>query len=244
MGDTALYRTRWPSNARRVYNSFGVTPMVDAPALRSAWLRTPPLPLLVDPTVFDEFGWAPSTRLGWRCLGPLTRGPISEDPARMAFVLSRSIAGVPTELARLHVGRAYGLSDEHCVAPYAIDEATDELWRQRIVPADALWLAADNLDALYWGLHDWAHFHNHGDFVERAANELQCDLSALCWLWLNRDEIGLAPREWSDVRESALALHRRRCATDPPGVALDEGWLRDEPRLCRLAEGLVVTQPE
>jgi hypothetical protein len=210
--------------------------MLDEPLLRRAWLRTPPLPLLVDPRVFDGFAWAPSTELGWRCLGPLAHGPMTEDPAGMAFVLRRPIEGVPTELARLHVGRAYGVTDEACVAPYAIDEATDELWRQRIVPTEALWLAAGNLDAVFWGLHDWAHFHNHGDFVERAANELQCDLAALCWLWINRASLELSPAEWGALREASLALHRKRCALDPPGVALDDAWLRDDARLRTLAD--------
>jgi hypothetical protein len=207
------------------------------PLLRRAWLATPPLPLLVHPSVFDGFSWTPSTTLEWRCLGAeLELNPLSEDPSRMAFVFRRAVDGVPAELARLHVGRAYGLEDELCLAPYAIDHATDELWRQRVEPTTALWLAADNLDAVYWGLHDWAHFHNHGDFVERAANELQCDAAALCWLWINRATLGLAEDAWDARRREVLEAHRERCRAIPPGVLLDESVIADEGALVALAD--------
>lgn len=202
-------------------------------------LRTPPLPLLVPAGVFDGFSWAPSRALEWRCLGPLVDNAVSEDPTGMAFVFRRAVEGVPTELARLHVGRAYGLADELCLAPYAIDHATDELFAQRIEPSSALWLAANNLDALYWGLHDWAHFHNHGDFVERAANELQCDLAALCWLWINRASIGVSDARWSSLRAEIVAAHEERCERTPPSFALDDRLLRNELNLCALANSLV-----
>jgi hypothetical protein len=213
--------------------------MTDALRLTTLWLQTPPLPLLVHPSVFDGFSWAPSTRLEWRCLGPLLDSDVSEDPTGMAFVFRRAVDGVPAELARLHVGRAYGLTDEQCLAPYAIDQATDELFAQRIEPTTALWLAANNVDALYWGLHDWAHFHSHGDFVERAANELQCDSAALCWLWINRAAIGLSDARCSRLRGEVLDAHRDRCARLPPGVAMDASVLEDELKLCALAESLV-----
>jgi hypothetical protein len=211
--------------------------------LHTTFLRTPPLPLLVDPRVFDGFGWCASTTLEWRCLGPLVDNPLSEDPSRMAFVFRRTIEGVPTELARLHVGRAYGLSEEQCLAPYAIDDATDQLFEQRVEPASVLWLAADNLDALYWGLHDWAHFHNHGDFVERAANELQCDCAALCWLWLNRSALALDPARWDALRAEVFEAHRRRCETHPPGVSLEHAWLEDGTRIRALAASLEALAP-
>lgn len=207
--------------------------------LRTLLLRTPPLPLLVDPSVFDGFSWVASSALEWRCLGPLVDNSVSEDPTGMAFVFRRAIEGIPTELARLHVGRAYGLSDEQCLAPYAIDHGTDELFAQRVEPTTALWLAANNLDALYWGLHDWAHFHNHGDFVERAANELQCDCAALCWLWINRADIGLTRERWSALRREVLDAHYDRCERLPPGVPLDSSTLEDELKLCALADSLV-----
>ena len=84
---------------------------------------------------------------------------------------------LPRELARLHAF-GYGLEEEWALAPYAIDDATDLLFEKRTTPNGTLWLAADGLRALAWGLHDWAHFHNHGPFEERAWTELQCDASA------------------------------------------------------------------
>jgi len=210
-----------------------------APLLQTLHLRTPPLPLLVDPRVFDGFSWVASSTLEWRCLGPLRDRPLSENPTGMAFVFRREVPGIPTELARLHVGRAYGLQDERCLAPYAIDQGTDELFFQRIEPTTVLWLAANNLDALYWGLHDWAHFHNHGDFIERAANELQCDCAALCWLWINREAIGLREARWSSLRREVLAAHYERCERYPPGVSIDSSMLEDESKLCALAESLL-----
>lgn len=159
----------------------------------------------------------------------------------MAFVFRSpsGVRGVPAELARLHVGRAYGLNDERCIAPYAIDDATDELFSQRIEPHSALWLATNNLDGLFWGLHDWAHFHSHGSFEERTANELQCDLSALCWLWLNRQSAGVSRERFARLRMEVLEAHQRRCAADPPRVAIDDRPLREDATLCALAQSLV-----
>ena len=95
------------------------------------------------------------------------------DPARMVFVFRAdapaAVGALPRELASLHAF-GLGLQDEMALAPYAIDDATDLLFEARARPRDALWLAADNLNALFWGLHDWAHSHNHGPFEERAAN--------------------------------------------------------------------------
>lgn len=212
-------------------------------SVTTTMLATPPLPLLVDASVFDGFNWVTSTALEWRRLGELRDNSLTEDPSAMAFVFrSRDgVEGVPSELARLHVGRAYGLDDELCLAPYAIDDATDQLFEQRIEPASALWLATDNLDGLYWGLHDWAHFHSHGAFYERAANELQCDVSALCWLWINREKIGLAHDRWSRLREDVLAAHERRCVAHPPKVYVDSAPLARESILCALAESLVTS---
>ena len=114
----------------------------------------------------------------------------------MVFVIDDRVtpgerAWIPRELARLHAF-GLGLGDEEALAPWAIDDATDGLHARRCRPREVFWLAADNMNALFWGLHDWAHFHNHGPFVERAENELQCDVAALAWMWRNRDAIGIS----------------------------------------------------
>jgi hypothetical protein len=183
-------------------------------------LATPPVACVVprglEPPVFDAFGWCESDWLEWRRpvgarLGVWDEAAVLDgaDPRRMVFVLYGRCDFLPTELARFHaVG--LGLQDEEALAPWGIDDATDELYAHRVRPRDALWLAADNLNALFWGLHDWAHFHNHGAFEQRAWTELQCDVSALAWLWTNRETIGLASDGWERVRDEAASISRGR----------------------------------
>jgi hypothetical protein len=149
----------------------------------------------------------------------------------MVFVLHGRSDFLPRELARLHAF-GLGLRDEEALAPWGIDDATDELFAHRARPRDTLWLAADNLNALFWGLHDWAHFHNHGSFEQRAWTELQCDASALAWLWRNRGAIGLAQSAWENVQRDAVKLSRERFASE--GLTLSEGLL-DTARLRELA---------
>jgi hypothetical protein len=196
---------------------------------RASWLATPPIARLVPDGVFDAFRWCDSDVLEWRA--PLDRWDAStpldgSDPSRMVFVLRGRHDFLPRELARVHAF-GLGLTDEEALAPWAIDDATDELYARRVRPGDALWLAADNLNALYWGLHDWAHFHNHGPFEQRAWTELQCDAAALAWLWINREAIGLrdCPRDqdWERVRGQVEALARGRFAAE--GLALDDAAL-------------------
>ena len=208
--------------------------------VRTTFLATPSLPLVVPRAVFDEFGWTPSRVLEWRSPdSPLVIGPLDADlPLGMAFVLRQSWPAIPTELARLHVGRRYELGDELALAPYGIDDATDQLFAERRDAHATFWLATDNLNALFWALHDWAHFHNHGPFVERTATELQCDVSALCWLRLNRERIPLGDHAWESWCEQVRAVHRARCEHEPPGVALDDSILLDAARLRTLAESL------
>ncbi len=79
----------------------------------------------------------------------------------------------------------------------------------------ALWLAADNANALYWALHDWSHFHNHGSFDDRPSTELQCDAAALYWLWLNRVQAGVPDAHWERLRAGSLENHLRLRETDP-----------------------------
>jgi hypothetical protein len=158
----------------------------------------------------------------------------------MVFVLRAGRAGagpvdfLPRELACLHAF-GLGLTSEEALAPWAIDDATDNLYERRVRPRDVLWLAADNLNALFWGLHDWAHFHNHGPFSpgQRAWTELQCDVSALAWLWLNRDRVPLSEPTWDRVRGEAVALSRARFADE--GMAFDT---LDEPARALLPERL------
>jgi hypothetical protein len=136
---------------------------------------------------------------------------------------------LPRELARLH---AYGMGfeDEWALAPYAIDDATDLLYEHRVPPRDALWLAADNLNALVWGLHDWAHFHNHGPFEERAWTELQCDAAALAWLWINRAIVGIDDARWERARREVEAIGRGRFEAEGKtydAKALDSSRVRE-----------------
>lgn len=180
-------------------------------ALRT--LVTPPLPRVVPDGVFDEFGWCVSDTLVWG--RPVDRwdpdtAVDGSDPARMVFVMHAPVDFLPHELAALH---AFGmeLGEARALAPYAIDDATDGLFARRVRPRDVLWLAADNLNALFWGLHDWAHFHNHGPFEQRAWTERQCDTQALAWLAAN--EVVDAGR-LARLADEVDALDRRRFADE------------------------------
>lgn len=198
----------------------------EPPRARVVHLATPPLASLVPPGIFDAFGWCTSDWLEWR--SPTPAGGAARtawdgatsvdggDPARMVFVLRPGAAPfLPRELARVHAF-GLGLTDEQALAPWAIDDATDGLHAHGTRPRDALWLAADNLNALFWGLHDWAHFHNHGAFAphQRAWTELQCDASALSWLWVNRRRVPLPEGDWERVRGQVAALSRGRFLED------------------------------
>jgi hypothetical protein len=203
------------------------------PGVRVVRLATPALARLAPVGVFDAFAWCASDELEWRVPDGPERwwdpdAPIDgTDPARMVFVVKPGVAAfLPRELARVH---AFGLrlGDEEALAPWAIDDATDGLYEHRVRPRDALWLAADNLNALFWGLHDWAHFHNHGAFEphQRAWTELQCDASALAWLWTNRALVPIDESVWERARQQVSLLCRRRF--DAEGLAFDEGLLPD-----------------
>jgi hypothetical protein len=169
--------------------------------------------------VFDAFGWCASDVLEWRAARWDTATPIDgADPARMVFDVRPGAAEfLPREPAFAHAF-GLGLTDEDALAPWAIDDATDLLYARRVRPGDALWLAADNLNALFWGLHDWAHFHNHGPFVQRAWTELQCDAAALVWLWINREAVTLDGATWERVRREVAAVSSGRFASE--GVSL------------------------
>lgn len=189
-------------------------------AARVVHLATPPVARLVPDGVFDDFGWCASEALEWRAAAWDTSTPIDgADPARMVFVLKPGApAFLPRELAAVHA-LGLGLVDEEALAPWAIDDATDGLHAHGTRPADAMWLAADNLNALYWGLHDWAHFHNHGPFERRAWTELQCDAAALAWLWHNRAALPLDEATWERARREVTAVSERRFRDE--GAAFD-----------------------
>lgn len=195
---------------------------------RTVHLRTPPLPCVVPPRVFDAFGWCASRVLEWR--RPTTRWECAEEdvrldgsnPAHMAFVMREPCDFLPGEFAHLHAFDL-GLKNEMALSPWAIDEATDLLYAHGARPSECFWLAADNINALFWGLHDWAHFHNHGPFVERAWTELQCDVSALAWLWINRRDAELDDRVWDRMRSRAADLSRLRFTAE--GLAFDADLL-------------------
>jgi hypothetical protein len=150
----------------------------------------------------------------------------------MVFVMRMPLPFLPRELARLHVS-GLGLVDEWALAPYGIDDATDGLWEHRVAPGDAFWLAADSLAGLFWGLHDWAHFHNHGPFTDRPSTELQCDFAALAWLWSNSDVLGLDRETWerarADVERIAEARFNEEGRTMDPR-ALAARWLQAAPQ--------------
>ncbi len=195
----------------------------------SVTLQTLPLPRLVPDGVFDAFGWCASSTLEWRRPAPghLPRGaPIDgANPPGLAFVFREGGADfLPRELARLHVPRLAN-EGEWALAPYAIDDATDQLYAHRIEPARALLLAAGSLTALVWGLHDWAHFHNYGPFEQRALTELQCDASALVWLHANASVIGLVHEEWDVLRRELIELSARRFAEE--NLAFDRSVLSE-----------------
>lgn len=188
-------------------------------------LVTPALRRVVPDRTFDAFGWCASDELEWR--RPADRWDTNDrldgsDPARMVFVFRQPCEFLPRELARLHAF-GLGLTNEWALAPWGIDAATDELHARRVRPGELLWLAADNLNALFWGLHDWVHFHNHGPFEDRAWTELQCDAGALAWLWINRERAEIPDATWERLRCDVVALAAARFAAE--GIAFDAGWL-------------------
>lgn len=171
--------------------------------------------------VFDAWAWCASDVLEWR--RPVealaldkTLAVDAQNPSDLVFVFREDADStiLPRELARFHA-KGYGLEDEWALAPYAIDDATDILYERRMRPADVFWLAAPSLRALVWGLHDWAHFHNHGSFDDPALTELQCDLVALAWLRLNRATVGVDDDDLAHVEKDLVALSRARFEAEP-----------------------------
>jgi hypothetical protein len=196
-------------------------------------LETPTVPCIAPDGVFDAFGWCESTTLEWRAPEPASAWSCdaeltADNPPHMVFVMKADLPFLPRELACLHAP-GLGLEDEWALAPYGIDDATDELYAHRAPPCDSLWLAADSVAGLFWGLHDWAHFHSHGPFTQRAWTELQCDVTALAWLWRNRGAIGLGASQWRALYDAALRIGTARfveegLTIDPVPPATIQGW--------------------
>jgi len=195
---------------------------VDASSVLTITLATPTRPCSLPSlgvaveTVFDAWAWCASDVLEWR--RPATSRLLdksmaidAQNPGELAFVFREGADStfLPRELARFHA-KGYGLEDEWALAPYAIDDATDLLYERRVPPSTLFWVAAPSLRALVWGLHDWAHFHNHGPFDEPALTELACDFVALSWLRTNRDAIGLDDGDLRRVALELAALSRTR----------------------------------
>ena len=192
-----------------------MSPVVNVSSVLTISLATPTVPCslarvgVAEESVFDAWAWCESDHLEWR--RPATSRQLdksmvidAQNPGELVFVFREGADStfLPRELARFHA-KGYGLDDEWALAPYAIDDATDLLYERRVKPSTLFWVAAPSLRALVWGLHDWAHFHNHGPFDEPALTELACDFVALSWLRTNRDLIGL---EDGDLRRVALEL--------------------------------------
>jgi hypothetical protein len=166
--------------------------------------------------VFDAWAWCESDVLEWR--RPAASSQLdktiaidAQNPAELVFVFKDGADStfLPRELARFHA-KGYGLDEEWALAPYAIDDATDLLYERRVRPRDLFWVAASSLRALVWGLHDWAHFHNHGPFDEPAMTELACDLVAISWLHTNREAIGVDDADLARIALELAALSRSR----------------------------------
>lgn len=221
-------------------------------------LDVPSLPCVVDPRTFDAWAWCASDTLVWR--RPFGREGLEDrdgarlgreglgdrdgarldrttyfdgsNPAGLVFVMHAECTFLPRELARLHA-EGYGLEDEWALAPYGIDDATDGLFEHRVRPRDVFWLAAPTLGALVWGLHDWAHFHNHGPFDDPPTTELQCDLVALAWLRANREVVGLDDADLTEVARGLARLSHCRfeeAGRAPPVADLGAVFAGDYPR--------------
>jgi hypothetical protein len=169
---------------------------------------------------FDAWAWCESDVLEWR--RPAASGQLdktvavdAQNPAELVFVFKDDADStfLPRELARFHA-KGYALEEEWALAPYAIDDATDLLYERGVRPRDLFWVAASSLRALVWGLHDWAHFHNHGPFDEPALTELACDLVALSWLRENREAVGVDDADLERVALELAGLSRSRFADE------------------------------
>lgn len=175
-------------------------------------LSVPPTPNMVPEGVFDAHGWCASKALHVHLpdAGLSSGADITENnPSGFAFVFHGPTHGLPAEPGELHVPGLLTPGDM-ILAPYAIDDATDGLYAKRLAPSEVLSLAVTRFDALYWALHDWCHFHNHGPFEQRAWTELQCDITALQWLRQNARGIALQEEQYAHIARQVGALCTKR----------------------------------
>ena len=179
------------------------------------------MPRVVEDGVFDAWSWCESDWIDWTAgpEGHVARRRISDgtNPSDLLFLMHAECSFLPRELAHLHASGIEGWA----LAPWAIDDATDGFYEHRVRPRDVLRLHAPSIPALVWGLHDWAHFHNHGPFDDPPMTELQCDLVALAWIRANADALGLGNGDIASIRDDLASLARGRF----------EGRLAPEPLL-------------
>ena len=146
----------------------------------------------------------------------------------MAFVLRAPWPDVPTELSRGFTSAVRPITSVTNRRSHRMPSTTPPISSScgGATRCDVLARRRQSQRAVL-GLHDWAHFHNHGAFEERTATELQCDCSALAWLWLNRTRVPIDEATWDSVRVQVLAIHEQRLVNDPPHVTFDDTLLRD-----------------
>ncbi len=173
-------------------------------------LSVPPQPRLVPDGIFDAWSWCESDTLAWSPCD-LARRRITDgtNPSDLLFLMHAECSFLPRELAELHAPQMKG-QDTWALAPYAIDDATDGFYEHRVRPRDILSLHAPSIPAVVWGLHDWAHFHNHGPFDDPPMTELQCDLVALAWIRLNAESLRLGAADLENIRADLAVLARSR----------------------------------
>lgn len=171
----------------------------------------PPIGCEVEAEVFDAYQWCRSDALMVRTPEVLTRMPLfsPDNPGDMGFVVRGPALFLPNEVAVLHFPDLCA-EGEQLLAPYAIDDATDELYAHRLTPQTCMQLVSRSVRGLFWGLHDWAHFHNHGPFERISETELQCDLAALYWMKQNRALWNATDAELEDLRRAVIHHARER----------------------------------
>jgi hypothetical protein len=183
--------------------------------IRESQLRVLPTPCIVPAGVFDAYSWHESSELLLRMpASGLAQGAAlsDENPPEMAFLFhgpEQAWLALPRELASFHAP-SLSRNSEYVLAPYAIDDATDAFYIQNVNPSEQLLLATTTLRGVFWGLHDWCHFHNHGAFEERALTELQCDVTALTWLHANADILECSAEGLQSLATRVIAVSETR----------------------------------
>lgn len=121
----------------------------------STRLLVPPQRCVVAAGVFDAWSWCESDHIEWwPC--DLARRRITDgtNPSDLLFLMHADCSFLPKERAELHAPQIPA-NHEWALAPWAIDDATDGFFEQRVRPRDILSLHAPSIPAVVWGLHDW-----------------------------------------------------------------------------------------